>query len=312
VRPGDTLYGIARRHGVTASALKELNDLPSMAVRPGQRLLVPGEVRDPPDRDPPERDRHPPAGAPSPPYGEGTGGKVSPQSAAPAGGRRHVVRDGDSLPAIARRHKVGVEDLKRANGIAGEASPRAGTVLIVPPRSDAAGGPGEGLPPRVVQVKPRIVKAPLAPAEAAPHKTARREESADAAAPAAVAGGKFRWPVRGRVILGFGARADAGKSEGISLAAPMGTDVHAAEAGRVHYVGDGLKGYGNLVLIRHGNDWATAYAHVDRILVKAGEQVRRGQVIAKVGKSGPVAQPQLKFELRKASVPVDPLPHLAN
>jgi murein DD-endopeptidase MepM/ murein hydrolase activator NlpD len=80
----------------------------------------------------------------------------------------------------------------------------------------------------------------------------------------------------------------------------------------VHYVGDGLKNYGNLILIRHANDWATAYGHVDQVLVKANDEVKRGQIIARVGKSGPVTQPQLKFELRKASLPVDPLAHLAN
>jgi murein DD-endopeptidase MepM/ murein hydrolase activator NlpD len=306
VRAGDTLYSIARRHGVTASALKELNDLPSMVVRPGQRLTVPSEAT---------RDREPPVnGAPSPPFGEGTGGKAKPESAAPSDGeRRHVIRDGDSLPAIAEQHKVTLEELKRANSITDQAKLRAGTVLIVPRRAEPGAGPAQGLPPRVVQVKPRIIRAPEGPSEALPQKTAGGNDMASAAAPPpAVAGGKFRWPIRGRVILAFGAQSDGAKNEGVSLAAPMGTDVQAAEAGRVHYVGDGLKGYGNLVLIRHGNDWATAYAHVDRILVKAGEEVKRGQVIAKVGKSGPVTQPQLKFELRKASVPVDPLPHLAN
>lgn len=309
VQPGDTLYGIARRYGVTASVIKELNDLPGTAVRPGQRLTVPA-AKDR-DREVEDRDRPAPGKtAPSPPFGEGTGGKVS---AAPQPGweRGHVLKDGESLDAIAQQHKVSLEDLKRANGIADGAKLRAGTVLVVPRRAEPSGGPA--LPPRVVQVKPRIVKAPEAPGEALPQKTAKADDVAgEALPPRAAPSGKFRWPVRGRVILGFGAQADGAKSEGVSLAAPMGTDVHAAEAGRVHYVGDGLKGYGNLVLIRHGNDWATAYGHVDRVLVRPGEEVKRGQVIAKVGRSGPVAQPQLKFELRRASVPVDPLAHLAN
>jgi murein DD-endopeptidase MepM/ murein hydrolase activator NlpD len=306
VRPGDTLYSIARRYGVTASAIKEVNDLPGMMVRPGQRLIVPVETTS-------ERDR-PANGVPSQPFGEGTGGKTAPQAGAPADReRRHVTKDGDSLTAIAQQHKVSVEELKRTNGITDQGKLRAGTVLTVPGRSEPGGAPGEGLPPRVVQVKPRIVRAPEGPGETLPQPAAKRDEATNAAVPPpAVASSKFRWPVRGRVILSFGAQSDGARNEGVSLAAPMGTDVHAAEAGRVHYVGDGLKGYGNLVLIRHANDWATAYAHVDRILVKAGEEVKRGQVIAKVGKSGPVTQPQLKFELRKASLPVDPLPHLAN
>jgi murein DD-endopeptidase MepM/ murein hydrolase activator NlpD len=91
----------------------------------------------------------------------------------------------------------------------------------------------------------------------------------------------------------------------------MGTDIQAAEGGRVHYAGDGLKGYGNLILIRHPNGWVSTYAHADKMLVKVGDEVKRGQVIGKAGKTGPVAQPQLGFELRKGSVPVDPLDHLA-
>jgi len=135
----------------------------------------------------------------------------------------------------------------------------------------------------------------------------------DAMPAPASAEAKFRWPARGRIIVGFGTdQPDGKKSEGINLAVPQGTDIHAAEAGRVHYAGDGLKGYGNLILIRHANGWVTAYAHADQMLVKAGDEVRRGQVIGKAGKTGPVAQPQLRFELRKGSQPVDPLPYLAN
>ena len=91
---------------------------------------------------------------------------------------------------------------------------------------------------------------------------------------------------------------------------PQGTDVHAAESGRVAYAGNELKGYGNLVLIRHDNGWVSAYAHADQILVKRDDVVKRGQVIAKAGKTGTVDQPQLHFELRQGAKPVDPLPHM--
>jgi murein DD-endopeptidase MepM/ murein hydrolase activator NlpD len=197
-------------------------------------------------------------------------------------------------------------------------------VLLVPDRPGVVADPAAAspaAPPRVVQVKPRIVAAPEEPAtvpEPALQTTsktaaARQDGTMTDAIPApAVASGKFRWPARGKVIAGFGPQPDGTKSEGINLAVPLGTDIHAAEAGRVHYAGDGLKGYGNLILIRHANGWASMYAHADQMLVKAGDQVRRGQVIGKAGKSGPVAQPQLHFELRKGSVPVDPLPHMAN
>jgi murein DD-endopeptidase MepM/ murein hydrolase activator NlpD len=117
----------------------------------------------------------------------------------------------------------------------------------------------------------------------------------------------FRWPARGRVISGFGGN---GGNEGINIAVPEGTPVKAAETGTVAYAGSEVKGYGNLVLIRHDNGFVSAYAHNGEISVKRGDKVKRGQVIAKSGQSGNVTSPQLHFELRKGSTPVDPIPHL--
>jgi murein DD-endopeptidase MepM/ murein hydrolase activator NlpD len=123
--------------------------------------------------------------------------------------------------------------------------------------------------------------------------------------------GKLRWPLSGRIIRGFGKRSDGSQNDGINIAVPVGTDIHAAEAGVVAYAGNELKGYGNLILIRHDNGYVTAYAHGNRMLVRRGDAVRRGQVIAKAGKTGSVSQPQLHFELRKGAKPVDPIPYLS-
>jgi murein DD-endopeptidase MepM/ murein hydrolase activator NlpD len=131
-------------------------------------------------------------------------------------------------------------------------------------------------------------------------------------APEPMSGNSFRWPVQGRIISEFGTKADGGHNDGIDVAVPLGTSVKAAENGVVAYAGDELKGYGNLVLIRHANNWVSAYAHNDEILVKRGDQVRRGQVIAKAGRTGQVSQPQLHFELRKGSRPVDPTKFMGN
>lgn len=119
----------------------------------------------------------------------------------------------------------------------------------------------------------------------------------------------FRWPARGRVISGFSGR---GGNEGINIAVPEGTPIKAAEGGTVAYAGNELKGYGNLVLIRHPNGYVSAYAHNGELNVKRGETVKRGQVVAKSGQTGNVASPQLHFELRKGSSPVDPTPYLNN
>ncbi len=139
-------------------------------------------------------------------------------------------------------------------------------------------------------------------AVAAPEAPAAKEEAAQAS------GGSFRWPARGRIIQGYNGRNG---SEGINIALPEGTPVKAAEGGVVAYAGSELKGYGNLVLIRHENGWVSAYANNGELTVKRGDKVSRGQTVAKSGQSGNVSTPQLHFELRKGSTPVDPMPHLA-
>jgi len=118
---------------------------------------------------------------------------------------------------------------------------------------------------------------------------------------------EFRWPARGRIIQGF----SSGGNDGINIAVPEGTQVKAAEGGEVAYAGSELKGYGNMVLIRHPNGFVTAYAHNGELDVKKGDKVKRGQTIARSGQSGNVGSPQLHFELRKGSTPVDPTNFLA-
>ncbi len=121
---------------------------------------------------------------------------------------------------------------------------------------------------------------------------------------------KFLWPVKGRVISAFGQAAGGGRNDGINISAKLGTPVHAADAGTVSYVGNELKSYGNLVLIRHDNGYVTAYAHAERIDVQRGDRVARGQVIGSAGETGDVTEPQVHFELRLGTRPVDPTPYL--
>jgi len=120
----------------------------------------------------------------------------------------------------------------------------------------------------------------------------------------------FRWPVRGRVIAAFGPKPNGLQNDGINLAVPEGTPIKAAEDGVVAYAGNELKGYGNLVLVRHANGFVTAYANASDILVKRGENIKRGQVIAHSGQTGNVTSPQLHFEIRKGATPVDPAQYL--
>jgi len=119
--------------------------------------------------------------------------------------------------------------------------------------------------------------------------------------------GAFRWPARGRIIQGY----KVGGNDGINIALPEGTSVRATEDGKVAYAGSALKGYGNLVLIRHPNGFVSAYANNGELDVKSGDVVKRGQVIAKSGQTGDVSSPQLHFELRKGQTPVNPTSYLA-
>jgi murein DD-endopeptidase MepM/ murein hydrolase activator NlpD len=137
------------------------------------------------------------------------------------------------------------------------------------------------------------------------------ETPAEEASPASPNGAPtFRWPIRGRVVNNFGAKVNGANNDGIDLAVPEGTQVRAADDGVVAYAGNELKGYGNLVLVRHSNGFVTAYANASELMVKRNDQVHKGQVIAKSGQTGSAATPQLHFEIRKNSSPVDPMQFL--
>ncbi|MBV8133632.1 MAG: M23 family metallopeptidase [Alphaproteobacteria bacterium] len=178
--------------------------------------------------------------------------------------------------------------------------PIAGTA----PPNLAAPAPSLVAEPPHPDVKPAA--APLAPA-------AMPEPPAASSVPPSTAAesGTFLWPVRGRVLAGYGPGRDGTHNDGINIAAPRGAAVEAADGGVVAYVGNELRGYGNLILVKHPNGWISAYAHCDSILVKRGDKVVRGQTIARVGSTGSVAEPQLHFELRHGSRAVDPREFLA-
>jgi murein DD-endopeptidase MepM/ murein hydrolase activator NlpD len=120
----------------------------------------------------------------------------------------------------------------------------------------------------------------------------------------------FMWPLRGKVISNFGPKTKGLHNDGINIAAPRGAPVRAAEGGVVAYAGNELRGFGNLLLLKHKNGWVTAYAHNDKLLVNRGDTVGKGQIIARVGSTGAVASPQLHFEIRRGKRAIDPKKHL--
>jgi murein DD-endopeptidase MepM/ murein hydrolase activator NlpD len=180
-------------------------------------------------------------------------------------------------------------------------------------------------PPQAQSMTPPAASSPLPPTtpEAAPSPAAGRPEPPPSAPPASAAGPQiaalpplragsllFSWPAKGRIISGFGPKPGGQHNDGINIETPRGSPVRAAEAGTVVYAGNELKGYGNLVLIRHAGGWVTAYAHNDEILVRRGAQIGKGHLIAKSGASGGVATPQVHFEIRRGRDPVDPMRYL--
>jgi murein DD-endopeptidase MepM/ murein hydrolase activator NlpD len=303
VGTSDTLEILAKRYNVSTAAILHANGYKGpRALSPGQQLIIP---------------RHTTTTAATP----------APAVAAPASkpvavaSSVHVVNRGDTLHNIARRNNVPVAELAKANNLDQSARLNLGMKLTVPGAKSIAAAPVAAAPTQQVAALTPLATRSIAPAGTPPQAarlasaTTQVEEKPAAEAPvksseATGALPTFRWPVRGKVITGYGAKTNGKSNDGINVAVPEGTPVKAAEDGVVAYSGNELKGYGNLVLVRHSNGYVTAYAHASELLVKRGDTIKRGQIIAKSGQSGEVGSPQLHFEIRKGSSPVDPLQFL--
>lgn len=259
-------------------------------------------------------------------------------------GSKHRVQPGETIYSIGRTYNVSPAAIIAANDLDQPNNVRIGTDLVIPGASGGQVASAQSAPqPSQSDLQPKSLDQQAAErqqqarqSQSAPQPQSRPQQQAQQAEPQqknvqvaeapssgqtatdagvtstqALAGGNFRWPVRGRVISSFGDKGSAGKNDGINISVPEGTAVRAAEEGVVAYAGNELKGYGNLVLVRHKDDWVTAYAHNSDIMVERGDTVTRGQVIAKAGQSGSVNAPQVHFEVRRNSTPVDPLKYLA-
>jgi murein DD-endopeptidase MepM/ murein hydrolase activator NlpD len=234
-----------------------------------------------------------------------------------------VVAPGDTLYKLSRLYKRPVAEIAKANHMEPQAPLKIGARLTIPGgRTSTASA--KAAQPKATQAKP-LAAAAAKPAPAPKYTTASVEPAPSAnvvtpaveqpapAAPAKAADAtpSFRWPVKGRIIAGYGPKTNGQQNDGINLAVPEGTPIKAAEDGVVAYAGNELKGYGNLVLVRHSNGYVTAYAHAKELMVKRGDPIKRGQVIAKSGQTGNVDAPQLHFEVRKGPSPLDPVPLLS-
>jgi murein DD-endopeptidase MepM/ murein hydrolase activator NlpD len=311
VGSSDTLETLARRYNVSAAAILQANGYKGPRVlSPGQQLIIPRAT---------VAAATPAIAAPVPAAPASKPVAVA-AVAAPAG--VHFVNRGDTLLSIARHNHLPVAVLAKANGLEPHATLKIGMKINVPGIRGAAASAPASAAPVAMAAAPAVAVAPAAKLAAAePAQKARlvqatapiEEAAPETPAKAADATGAlptFRWPVRGRVITTYGAKTNGKQNDGINVAVPEGTPVKAAEDGVVAYSGNELKGYGNLILVRHANGYVTAYAHASELMVKRGDAIKRGQIIAKSGQSGEVGSPQLHFEIRKGSSPVDPLQFL--
>ncbi|MBD1546303.1 M23 family metallopeptidase [Roseibium aggregatum] len=307
VREGDTVDTISRRYGVPVEAIAAVNGIEYPGqVKPGQSLLIPtyvhpatasvnttgktasrplytGSVRPtaPVGGDTPSPDRKP---VHQPSFAEVRSGKTSDT------GPIHVA----ALPKRKPVTTTGSVRTASVQSVSGN--------VPVPPEMPAHNSNSSTPRVAVITTEKGDEARPTAPIK--PQQQVASVEKSDGSGPL------FRWPVRGRIISDFGSKPGGTRNEGVNLAVPEGTPVKAAGSGTVIYAGNELKGFGNLVLLRHADGWVSAYAHNSKLNVKRGDKVSRGEVIANAGATGSVSQPQVHFELRKGNKPVDPIQYL--
>ncbi len=249
--------------------------------------------------------------------GTNSASQVPSQAGTGAGGSYTVV-SGDTLYGIARKTGASVANIKAANGLS-DGYLRVGQTLAIPSGNvsqptqvaNASSGVDRTTTSATTREPAQVVKtsAPQATSSTQSQVAAVATQSRDVA-PDSTGIGKLRWPVRGRIVSDFGSTSGSARNDGIDIAVPAGTPVKAAENGVVIYAGDGLKEFGNTVLVRHDNGMVTVYGHASALRVKRGEKVRRGQEIALSGMSGSADRPKLHFEVRKDATPVNPSGYL--
>jgi len=300
VEKGDNVYQIAQANNLLVRDLIEANSLqPPYAIQAGQELVIPAS-------------------------------------------RLHKVARGETLYAIARQYDLKPWEMVSANELDQPYVIKPGQVLRVPGKHMSGQANIAARSEREVRVAsadpitsyqsaasaPKTLtprqkptgSIPAAPAPAA-RSTAPIKKSAlssgvptppaPKAAGSALKRSDFIMPVSGRVVSGFGPKEDGYHNDGVNIAARKGEPIKAAKGGIVTYAGNELKGYGNLILVKHDNGYVTAYAHTDKMMVRRGDIVEQGQVIARVGETGAVDSPQLHFEIRRGRDAVNPSGYLS-
>lgn len=219
----------------------------------------------------------------------------------------HIVRPGETLYGIGKAHGVDFRVLARRNHIRAPYTIYVGQRIYLWRSAPApAYLPIPQTRKKQAHAKPRPHHAAVAKKRNSHHRKATRKSSRAAGKASFV---RLQWPVKGKITSRFGHRGRR-MHDGIDIAAPEGAPIHAAATGTVVYADSRLAGYGKLIILRHRHNQFTAYAHNQRNLVRKGDRVKAGQVIAHVGKTGRATAPHLHFEIRRGSIPVDPLSYL--
>ena len=294
VQQGETVYSLSRKHDVPADVILRANNLQSASmIQPGQRLVIPVRRA---------------VNAPAP-------AAQTPQA------NVHTTVSGDTIYSLSRKYNVTPQAIANANSLTLSTQLKIGQQVRIP----AGAAPVATTPPAQTKTQPQknVQTVPQTP----PQQFVQNEnvpvpENVGVVRPntppsvtevqrAPNAAPSFHWPVRGRILSAYGRKPSGQQNDGINVSVPEGTPIRASEDGVVAYAGNELKGFGNLILIRHADNWVTAYAHLGTLDVKKDQKVKRGEVIARAGQTGGVTAPQLHFEIRKGSNPVDPEKHLS-
>ena len=304
----DSIYAIAKAHNVSMRDMIVLNNLqPPFTLKPGQMLKLPaggtggvagGMIGD----------ANMPAVLSAPTSGVDSA-VLAPSSGMPSMNESVQSQSLEPLPPaktpVSTSPVVNAPPKMTQVDVLNKPSPAPKTVNTTVINAPQPSKEISALPPatpKTVPVPPPVEAAKPTVDKAVAEKAAAEKASvdADAAAP------EFVWPVQGPILSTFGSKGQGLSNDGINIGAPKGAPVVAAAGGMVVYAGNEMKGFGNLILIRHQGGWVTAYAHLDRIIATKDSIVAAGDMIATVGKTGNVPSAQLHFEVRHNGKTVDP------
>ncbi len=277
VQKGDTLYSLSKKYEIPLRSIIDTNNLQApYTINVGQVLRLP--VR-----------------------------------------QTHKVVKGDTLYSISRKYNVDVTSLSKLNGLKAPYAINVGQVLALPGNASNTSVASKkedvhGTKSSYSYSSPKSATNSKTKNNATPTKVAAANKQITKSTPRQTVStyrkSKFIWPVNGSVVSNFGVVGKGRRNDGINIKAALGTNVKAADKGVVAYAGNELKGFGNLVLIKHADGYITAYAHNDKLYVKKGQTVLRGEKIATVGSTGSVNTPQLHFEVRAGKKAVNPRTYL--